>query len=144
MAVLVEGRTALGLLAFRDEPRADAPAAMRERRALGLRPVGLTGHNRRPDGAAAAALGLASVGVAMGSGTDVALETANAAILRDRVRGVPALVRLALATISNIRQNLALALGLKALFLETSIQGATVLVTLNTLRLLAVGPERAA
>lgn len=86
----------------------------------------------------------------MGSGTDVALETADGAILRNRVTDVPAMIRLARATMGNIRQNVALALSLKAVFLVTSIlgitglwiailadTGATVLVTLNALRLLA-------
>ncbi|SEL96786.1 Cd2+/Zn2+-exporting ATPase, partial [Roseivivax marinus] len=52
----------------------------------------------------APALAAAHVGVAMGSGTDVALETADAAILRNRVTDVPAKIRLARATMSNIRQ----------------------------------------
>ena len=102
----------------------------------------------------APALKQANVGVAMGSGTDVALETADAAILRDRVVDVPALIRLARAAMANIRQNVALALGLKAVFLATSVlgltglwiailadTGATVLVTLNALRLLRVNPS---
>ncbi|MCF1708441.1 cadmium-translocating P-type ATPase [Tabrizicola sp. J26] len=103
----------------------------------------------------APALKQATVGVAMGSGTDVALETADAAILRDRVTDVPALIRLARAAMANIRQNVALALGLKAVFLVTSIlgitglwmaimadTGATVLVTLNALRLLRYDPSK--
>ncbi|MGA0539660.1 heavy metal translocating P-type ATPase [Neotabrizicola sp. VNH66] len=103
----------------------------------------------------APALKQAGVGVAMGSGTDVALETADAAILRDRVVDVPALIRLARATMGNIRQNVTLALGLKAVFLVTSVlgitglwiailadTGATVLVTLNALRLLRFDPTR--
>ncbi|MTH34750.1 cadmium-translocating P-type ATPase [Paracoccus limosus] len=103
----------------------------------------------------APALKQAGVGVAMGSGSDVALETADAAILRDKVTDVPALIRLARATMGNIRQNIGLALGLKAVFLVTSIlgitglwiailadTGATVLVTLNALRLLGFDPMR--
>ena len=105
----------------------------------------------------APALKQASVGVAMGSGTDVALETADAAILRDRVTDVPALIRLARVSMRNIRQNVTLALGLKAVFLVTSVlgltglwiailadTGATVLVTLNALRLLRYRPDRSA
>ncbi|MDH2328085.1 heavy metal translocating P-type ATPase [Cereibacter sp. SYSU M97828] len=104
----------------------------------------------------APALKQAGVGVAMGSGTDVALETADAAILRDRVTDAPALIRLARVTMSNIRGNVALALGLKAIFLVTSVlgitglwiailadTGATVLVTLNALRLLGYDPTKA-
>ncbi|MFC3266333.1 HAD-IC family P-type ATPase [Camelimonas abortus] len=97
----------------------------------------------------APALAAASVGVAMGAGADVALETADAALLRNRIADVPRLVRLARAAMANIRQNLAIALGLKAVFLATTLAGetplwmailadtgATVLVTANALRLL--------
>ncbi|TDQ67296.1 Cd2+/Zn2+-exporting ATPase [Maritalea mobilis] len=103
----------------------------------------------------APALKQAHVGVAMGSGTDVALETADAAILRDRVVDVPGKIRLARATMTNIKQNVSIALGLKAIFLITTIfgftglwiailadTGATVLVTLNALRLLGYRPEQ--
>lgn len=105
----------------------------------------------------APALKQANVGVAMGSGTDVALETADAAILRDRVTDIPAVIRLSRAAMANIRQNVTIALGLKAVFLMTSVlgltglwlailadTGATVLVTLNALRLLRFNPEREA
>ncbi|WP_136685851.1 heavy metal translocating P-type ATPase [Falsirhodobacter xinxiangensis] len=105
----------------------------------------------------APALKQAGIGVAMGSGTDVALETADAAILRDRVTDAPAMIRLARATMGNIRQNVTLALGLKAVFLVTSVlgitglwiailadTGATVLVTLNALRLLRFDPTKEA
>ena len=103
----------------------------------------------------APALKQANVGVAMGSGTDVALETADAAILRDKVTDIPAMVRLARGAMTNVRKNVAIALGLKAVFLVTTIlgitglwiaimadTGATVLVTLNALRLLRFNPER--
>lgn len=99
----------------------------------------------------APALAAASVGVAMGGGTDVALETADAALLKNRVTGVAELVELSRKTIANIWQNIALALGLKAIFLATTLlgttplwmailadTGATVLVTANALRLLRV------
>ncbi|MCC7320848.1 MAG: heavy metal translocating P-type ATPase [Rubellimicrobium sp.] len=97
----------------------------------------------------APALKRANVGVAMGSGTEVALESADAAVLRDRVGDIAALVALARAAMGNIRQNIAIALGLKAVFLVTTVlgitglwiavladTGATVLVTLNALRLM--------
>ncbi|CAO3363039.1 Lead, cadmium, zinc and mercury transporting ATPase (EC 3.6.3.3) (EC 3.6.3.5); Copper-translocating P-type ATPase (EC 3.6.3.4) [Azospirillum melinis] len=101
----------------------------------------------------APALAAADVGIAMGGGTDVALETADAAILHGRVGDVAALVALSRRTMANIRQNIALALGLKAVFLLTTVlgvtglwpailadTGATVLVTANALRLLSVRP----
>jgi Cd2+/Zn2+-exporting ATPase len=102
----------------------------------------------------APALAAAQIGVAMGSGTDVALETADAALMRSRVTDAPRLIRLARATMGNIRTNIAIALGLKAVFLVMSVAGytglwvailadtgATVLVTLNALRLLAFNPD---
>lgn len=103
----------------------------------------------------APALATASVGVAMGGGTDVALETAEAALLKDRVEGVTELIALSQATLGNIWQNISLALGLKAIFLATTLfgvttlwmailadTGATVLVTANALRLLRLGRRR--
>jgi Cd2+/Zn2+-exporting ATPase len=104
----------------------------------------------------APALAAANIGVAMGSGTDVALETADGAVLKSRVRDVAAMIRLARATMSNIRVNIAIALGLKAVFLVTSVlgytglwvailadTGATVIVTANALRLLRFDAGRA-
>ncbi|WP_174451910.1 heavy metal translocating P-type ATPase [Azospirillum baldaniorum] len=95
------------------------------------------------------ALAAADVGIAMGGGTDVALETADAALLGNRVEGVAELVTLSRATLANIHQNVAFALGLKAVFLVTTLfgitdlwlailadTGATIVVTLNALRLL--------
>jgi len=100
----------------------------------------------------APALAAASVGIAMGGGTDVALETAEAALLRNRVTGVADLISLSRATLGNVWQNVALALGLKVVFLGTTLfgvttlwmailadTGATVLVTANALRLLSWG-----
>jgi Cd2+/Zn2+-exporting ATPase len=98
----------------------------------------------------APALATADLGIAMGGGTDVALETADAAILHGRVGDVAALVDLSRKTMRNIWQNIAIALGLKVLFFATTIlgitglwpailadTGATVFVTLNAMRLLA-------
>lgn len=97
----------------------------------------------------APALAAADIGVAMGGGTDVALETADAAVLHGRVGDVALMVDLSKRTMRNIFQNITIALGLKAVFLVTTIvgitglwpailadTGATVLVTINALRLL--------
>ena len=103
----------------------------------------------------APALAAASVGVAMGGGTDVALETADAALLKNRVQGVAEMAGLSRATLTNIWQNIALALALKGIFLVTTVTGtttlwmailadtgATVLVTMNALRLLRFDASR--
>jgi Cd2+/Zn2+-exporting ATPase len=97
----------------------------------------------------APALAAADVGIAMGGGTDVALETADAAVLHGRVGDVALMVDLSKRTMRNIFQNIGIALGLKAVFLVTTVigvtglwpailadTGATVLVTMNALRLL--------
>jgi len=100
----------------------------------------------------APALAAADVGIAMGGGTDVALETADGAVLHGRVLDIARMVRLSRNTMANIRQNITVALGLKAVFLVTTIlgitglwpailadTGATVLVTANAMRLLGAG-----
>ncbi|ACS58039.1 heavy metal translocating P-type ATPase [Rhizobium leguminosarum bv. trifolii WSM1325] len=99
----------------------------------------------------APALAAADIGIAMGGGTDVALETADAAVLHGRVGDVARMIELSKLTMRNILQNITIALGLKAVFLVTTIAGitglwpailadtgATVLVTINALRLLRI------
>ncbi len=54
----------------------------------------------------APALATADVGVAMGGGTDVALQTGDVALLGDSLRGVETLLRISAATRRNIAQNL--------------------------------------
>ncbi|WP_210483071.1 heavy metal translocating P-type ATPase [Microvirga antarctica] len=191
VSVLIAAGSIVGLIAMRDEPRADADEGIAALRAMGVEPVMLTGDNQRTAEAIAKglhidaraellpedklrivrelqakgkivakvgdgindapALAAADVGVAMGGGTDVALETADAAILHGRVMDVARMVTLSRRAMANIHQNIAIAIGLKAIFLVTTIvgitglwpailadTGATVLVTMNALRLLRV------
>ena len=190
VVLLLDGERALGMLALRDEPREDTPAAIDALNRLGVSVVMLSGDNAHtvaamgeqlgieaegelmPEDKAqrvrdwqaqglgpvgkvgdgindAPALAAADVGIAMGGGTDVALETADAALLKNRVMGVAELIGLSRATLRNVKTNVVLALGFKAIFLVSTLlgvtgmwvavmadTGATVLVTLNAMRLL--------
>lgn len=98
----------------------------------------------------APALAAADVGVAMGAaGSDVAIETADVALMSDELLKLPYAVRLAQATLRNVRTNVAVSLVLKSLFLLLAIAGsatlwmavladtgASVIVVGNALRLL--------
>ncbi|WP_337012232.1 zinc/cadmium/mercury/lead-transporting ATPase [Pantoea sp. AS142] len=97
----------------------------------------------------APAMKAATLGIAMGSGTDVALEAADAALTRNQLSNLAPMIALARRTRRIIRQNIGIALGLKAIFLVTTLlgltglwlavladSGATALVTANALRLL--------
>lgn len=97
----------------------------------------------------APALKTAELGIAMGRGSDVALETADAALTHERLLELPRMIQLSKKTASITRQNIALALGVNTLFLLTTLfgmtglmaavlsdAGGTVLVTLNALMLM--------
>jgi Cd2+/Zn2+-exporting ATPase len=98
----------------------------------------------------APALAAADVGVAMGAaGSDAALETADIALMSDELLKIPYALRLARATLFNVKTNVIVSLVLKAAFLVLAITGsatlwmavladtgASVVVVANALRLL--------
>jgi Cd2+/Zn2+-exporting ATPase len=98
----------------------------------------------------APALAAADVGVAMGAaGSDAALETADVALMSDELLKLPYALRLARATLRNVKTNVAISLALKAAFLVMAVTGsatlwmavladtgASVIVVGNALRLL--------
>ena len=98
----------------------------------------------------APAMANSSVGIAMGAaGSDVALETADIALMADDIRQLPFAVGLSRHTRSIIRQNLFVSLGIVAILVPSTImglsigaavaihEGSTLLVVFNALRLLA-------
>lgn len=98
----------------------------------------------------APAMAHATVGVAMGAaGSDVALETADVALMADSLSNLPFAIGLSCATNRIIRQNLWISLGMVALLVPATLfglsigpavvlhEGSTIVVVLNALRLLA-------
>jgi Cd2+/Zn2+-exporting ATPase len=98
----------------------------------------------------APALAQADIGVAMGAaGTDTAMEAADVVVMNDDLRRIAETVNLSRATHAVLWQNIALALGIKAVFLVLAVfgnasmwmavfadMGASLLVVFNGLRLL--------
>jgi Cd2+/Zn2+-exporting ATPase len=102
----------------------------------------------------APAMASASVGIAMGAaGSDVALETADVALMADDLSHLPFAVGLSRKTNATIKQNLFFSLGVVALLVPATIfglgigpavlmhEGSTLIVVFNALRLLAYAPK---
>jgi Cd2+/Zn2+-exporting ATPase len=76
----------------------------------------------------APALAAADIGIAMGvAGSDAALETADVALMADELLRIPYAIRLSRSTVRNIQLNIAVSLGLKAVFLVLAFMGAATL-----------------
>ena len=69
----------------------------------------------------APALAAADIGIAMGGGTDIAIESAGAALLRPDISLVPKMIKLSKATMRNITQNLIWAFGYNILLIPVAM-----------------------
>lgn len=99
----------------------------------------------------APAMALSTVSVAMGAaGSDVALETADVALMSDKIENLPFVIGLSRASKRIIKENIFISLGVVAILVPVTIfgltniglavlfhEGSTVIVVLNALRLLA-------
>ncbi len=188
-----------GVLAVADAPRPEARAAVADLRALGLRPVLLTGDHAttaaavadavgiapadvqagvRPEGKAdavaalqaaghvvavvgdgvndAPALARADLGIAMGGGTDAAIEASDLTLVSGDLRSAGDAIRLSRATLRTIRGNLvwaflfnvllvplAMAGLLQPLLAGMAMAGSSLFVVSNSLRLRGFAPHRA-
>jgi Cd2+/Zn2+-exporting ATPase len=103
------------------------------------------------------ALSAAHIGFGMGGGTDTATESADVLIMNNDLRRIPETLRLSQKTCAILRQNITLALGVKAVFLALTLAGkatlwmavfadvgTSLLVILNGLRVLKAGGRRRA
>lgn len=105
----------------------------------------------------APALAKSSIGFAMGAaGTDTAIETADVALMDDDLRKIAQFIRLSRKTASILKQNIVVALVIKAVFLILAFagiatlwmavfadMGASLIVVFNGLRLLKGGADKA-
>ena len=77
----------------------------------------------------APALAQSTVGIAMGTaGSDTAIETANIALMNDKLSLIPFLIRLSKATLSRIKMNTIGAIAVKLIFITLAIFGISHLV----------------
>ena len=103
----------------------------------------------------APALAHAHIGFAMGAmGSDTAIETADVALMDDDLRKIPLFIRLSRKTAAVLKQNIALAIGIKLVFFVLTLLGmatlwmavfadvgASLIVVMNGLRLLRLKNE---
>ena len=105
MYVVVDGRVA-GLIGVADPVKETTPAAIAALRRENVRIVMLTGDGATTAQAVAGKLGIDDVGIAMGTGTDIAMESAAVTLVKGDLKAIARAQHLSRATMRNIRQNL--------------------------------------
>ena len=101
----------LGIIAVADVIKEDSPEAVRQLQNMGIRVVSRLKRDGRVamvgDGINdAPALTRADIGIAIGAGTDIAIDAADVVLMKSRLSDVPAAIRLSRATLRNIHENL--------------------------------------
>lgn len=97
----------------------------------------------------APALAIADVGIAMGKGTDVALETADVVLMKDDLTQIASTIKLSQKMKRIVKQNISFSIGVMLILIVSNFfqmmnlpfgvighEGSTILVILNSLRLL--------
>ena len=99
--VAVDGSFA-GFLALSDTLRQESAETIAALSGLGVQPVLLTGDGVND----APALMRADIGIAIGAGTDIAIDSADVVLMKDSLLDVATAIRLSRAVVRNIRMNL--------------------------------------
>lgn len=98
----------IGIIAVADVIKEDSPQAVKELQNMGIRDlkekgkVAMVGDGIND----APALTRADMGIAIGAGTDIAIDAADVVLMKSRLSDVPAAIRLSRATLKNIHENL--------------------------------------
>ena len=116
-----------GIIAVADTVKENSKAAIEELKKMNVKVAMITGDNKKTAEAIAKvamvgdgindapALVQADVGIAIGSGTDVAIESADIVLMKSDLKDVVTAIRLSKATIKNIKENLFWAFGYNVL-----------------------------
>ena len=106
--IFAEDDRVIGILAAADVEKATSREAIARFHEMGIEVVMLTGDNARTAEAIRRRMGLAQadLGIAIGAGTDVAIESADAVLMKSDLLDAVSAIRLSKAVLKNIKENL--------------------------------------